>query len=90
MNQNETKSAGREQPTLVSSSAGTLHKKTREVVFTETGERYKMECGVLLAGVGHPYNRFMVEDFHERGDLCGRCFPEWNDNKTTDNCQEGP
>lgn len=76
--------SGSGRPTLVSSSAGTLHKKTREVVFTETGERYKMECGVLLPGVGHPYNRFMVEDFAERDDLCGRCFPEWSDIEDTD------
>lgn len=40
----------------------------------ETGERTKMKCGVALAGVGHPYNRYMVEDWD--GDVCGRCFPE--------------
>lgn len=63
-----------DQGDLVASSAGTLHRSTGEMVFYETGERTKMKCGVALAGVGHPYNRYMVEDWD--GDVCGRCFPE--------------
>lgn len=59
---------------LVSSNNGTLHVSTGEVSFTKDGEKVKMRCGMLSRAVGHPYNRYMVEDW--RGDLCSRCFDE--------------
>lgn len=59
---------------LVASSNGTLHLSTGEVTFTAHGEKKKMKCGVLLNGVGHPFDEFMVKDHRDRGDLCGRCF----------------